>query len=72
MSARRSTRRSTGGVVYGWRIMEGRHCYNPATGCSTAHLKFPVVEYTRRGLLGDAVYRRRPYDRMCSAITARG
>jgi glucose/arabinose dehydrogenase len=43
-----STKSTSGGkgVDYGWRIMEGRHCYNPATGCITAHLKYPVVEYT--------------------------
>jgi glucose/arabinose dehydrogenase len=34
------------GVNYGWRIMEGRHCYRPATGCNTTGLKFPVVEYS--------------------------
>jgi glucose/arabinose dehydrogenase len=43
-----STKSTSGGkgVNYGWRIMEGRHCYRPATGCNTAHLKFPVVEYS--------------------------
>ena len=43
-----STKSTSGGkgVNYGWRIMEGRHCYNPATGCHTAGLKFPVVEYS--------------------------
>ena len=30
---------------YGWRIMEGRHCYRPATGCSKAGLTLPLVEY---------------------------
>lgn len=30
---------------YGWRIMEGRHCYRPATGCSTTGLALPLIEY---------------------------
>jgi len=43
-----STKSTSGGkgVNYGWRIMEGRHCYQPASGCKTTSLKFPVVEYT--------------------------
>src|SRR4051812_8151877 len=27
---------SGGGRNYGWRIMEGLHCFNPSTGCNTA------------------------------------
>jgi glucose/arabinose dehydrogenase len=30
---------------YGWRVMEGRHCYRPATGCSTTGKTLPLVEY---------------------------
>jgi glucose/arabinose dehydrogenase len=33
-----------GGENYGWRIMEGRFCYNAAT-CSTAGLTLPVLDY---------------------------
>ena len=29
---------SAGGENYGWRIMEGTHCFNPPTGCGTAGL----------------------------------
>lgn len=27
---------STGGENYGWRLFEGRHCYNPGLGCTAA------------------------------------
>ncbi len=33
------------GRNYGWRIMEGAHCYNPSTNCSTAGLQLPIAEY---------------------------
>jgi glucose/arabinose dehydrogenase len=39
---------SRGGANYGWRVMEGNHCYNPAT-CSTAGLVLPVAEYPHSG-----------------------
>ena len=32
---------STGGENYGWRIMEGLHCYNPQTGCDQTGLVLP-------------------------------
>lgn len=37
---------SQGGENYGWRIMEGRHCFNPATGCVRTGLKRPILEYS--------------------------
>jgi glucose/arabinose dehydrogenase len=51
---------STGGENYGWRLMEGAHCYNPPTGCPTAGLTFPVTEYANTGgsaVTGGYVYR---------------
>ncbi len=37
---------STGGVNYGWRILEGNLCYNPASGCSApAGYSGPVATY---------------------------
>lgn len=33
------------GGNYGWRIMEGFHCYNPPEGCDTTGLILPVHEY---------------------------
>ena len=59
---------STGGENYGWRIMEGNHCYNPPTGCSTSGLTLPVYEYARTGncssVIGGHVYRGNTYQRM--------
>ncbi len=46
-------------VNYGWRIMEGRHCFNPAT-CNPAGLDIPVVEYDHDdgcSVIGGFVYR---------------
>jgi len=36
---------SAGGQNYGWRLMEGFHCYNPATNCPTTGLTMPILEY---------------------------
>jgi len=33
------------GKNYGWRIMEGKHCYNPETDCDTSGLVLPIWEY---------------------------
>ncbi len=39
---------------FGWHVMEGRHCYSPATGCSTSGKTLPLIEYSHcRGLRGD-------------------
>ena len=34
-----------GGRNYGWRLMEGRHCFNPSSGCNNGTLILPIVEY---------------------------
>ena len=46
----RSTAASGGGrgVNYGWDDMEGRHCYEPMTGCATAGAVLPIVEFAPR------------------------
>jgi glucose/arabinose dehydrogenase len=57
---------SAGGENYGWRIMEGFHCYNAAT-CQTAGLTLPVVEYDHSqgcSITGGGVYRGAQYGRM--------
>ena len=33
------------GKNYGWRIMEGQHCYNPPSGCNQTGLELPIWEY---------------------------
>ncbi len=51
---------SQGGLNYGWRIMEGAHCYNSAN-CSAAGLVLPAVEYDHSNgqcaIIGGFVYR---------------
>ena len=37
---------SIGGENYGWRRMEGTHCFNPSTNCRTADMTLPVAEYS--------------------------
>lgn len=34
------------GKNYGWRIMEGFHCFNPPEGCDTTGLTLPIREYS--------------------------
>ncbi len=36
------------GGNYGWRLMEGTHCYNPAQDCDTTGLEMPIAEYSHR------------------------
>ena len=36
---------SAGGENYGWRRMEGTHCYNPSQNCNDGSLVLPVIEY---------------------------
>lgn len=36
---------SMGGENYGWRKMEGFHCYNPPTNCTDPSFTMPVLEY---------------------------
>jgi glucose/arabinose dehydrogenase len=38
---------SRGGENYGWRRMEGAHCFNPASNCNDGSLTLPVLEYGR-------------------------
>lgn len=48
------------GGNYGWRIMEGYHCFNPATNCNKSGLELPIDEYGRYkgiSICGGYVYR---------------
>ena len=36
---------STGGENYGWRLMEGSSCFNPAINCNDGTLTLPILEY---------------------------
>jgi glucose/arabinose dehydrogenase len=49
-----------GGENYGWSVMEGTRCFRPSSGCPTAGLTLPVVEYGRGdgcSITGGVVYR---------------
>jgi glucose/arabinose dehydrogenase len=52
---------SIGGENYGWRTMEGTHCFNPSTNCNRTGLVLPVLEYNHAGgacsVTGGYVYR---------------
>jgi glucose/arabinose dehydrogenase len=49
------------GGNYGWRVMEGFHCYEPAKDCSTRGMTMPIFEYGhekgRCSIIGGYVYR---------------
>jgi glucose/arabinose dehydrogenase len=50
----------TRGGNYGWRIMEGNHCFNPASGCNQNGLILPITEYSHSegsAVIGGFVYR---------------
>lgn len=47
------------GKNYGWRIMEGNHCYNPSRDCNTTGLTYPIDEYDHsvgKSVIGGYVY----------------
>lgn len=49
------------GKNYGWRVMEGAHCFNPSPNCSSKNLALPVAEYMntspRCAITGGYAYR---------------
>lgn len=52
------------GGNYGWRIMEGFHCFNPSSNCDKAGLKMPIAEYdhdTGISICGGYMYRGNSY-----------
>ncbi|MGE0827120.1 MAG: PQQ-dependent sugar dehydrogenase [Candidatus Binatia bacterium] len=57
---------STGGENYGWRIMEGAHCFN-SNSCNQNELTLPLVEYDHSqgcSVTGGFVYRGLQYPRL--------
>lgn len=61
-------RSSIGGENYGWRRMEGFHCFNPASGCQDPSFTMPILEYSHDGgacsITGGYRYRGTRYPRM--------
>lgn len=51
------------GGNYGWRVMEGAHCFHPSTNCETATFRPPLYEYAhekgRCSIIGGFIYRGR-------------
>lgn len=48
------------GMNYGWRVMEGNHCYNPENNCNEQLYKGPISEYDHSegvSVIGGYVYR---------------
>jgi len=66
----RSLRSAGGGrgANYGWDVMEGRACFEPATGCSTTGKTMPLAVYTHGAngcsVTGGYVYRGSRYPAM--------
>lgn len=59
---------SIGGENYGWRVLEGTHCFLPATGCDNGTTVKPVIEYDHSNgacsVTGGYVYRGTRYPRL--------
>jgi glucose/arabinose dehydrogenase len=50
----------TKGGNFGWRVMEGAHCYNPASGCDMSNKILPIAEYSHSEgicIIGGYVYK---------------
>jgi glucose/arabinose dehydrogenase len=49
------------GGNYGWRVMEGAHCFHPSTDCQTTPFNMPLYEYShekgRCSIIGGYSYR---------------
>ena len=49
------------GVNWGWKLMEGTHCYSPSSGCNTTGKTLPLLDYDHSGgqcaVTGGYVYR---------------
>jgi glucose/arabinose dehydrogenase len=49
------------GANYGWRIMEGKSCFNPDANCNTGNISQPALDYSHAGgacsVIGGYVYR---------------
>jgi glucose/arabinose dehydrogenase len=58
---------SPGGENYGWKAMEGSHCFEPRTDCDLDGLVLPIAEYDHTSgcsVTGGYVYRGTRYPQM--------
>lgn len=59
------------GLNFGWRVMEGAHCYLPSSGCTRTGKTLPLTEYGhsagRCSITGGHVYRGRAYPDLVGA-----
>ncbi len=59
---------SIGGENYGWRRMEGLHCFNPSVNCQDPSFTMPILEYSHDNgncsITGGYRYRGARYPRM--------
>jgi glucose/arabinose dehydrogenase len=62
-----------GGRNYGWRVMEGKHCYNPSSGCNTSGKTMPIAEYSlgssNCSVIGGYTYRGASQQRLVGVYT---
>ncbi len=58
-------------INYGWRVMEGAHCFRPSTGCIRTGRTLPLTEYRHTGgrcsITGGYVYRGTAYPDLVGA-----
>ncbi len=50
----------TKGGNFGWRVMEGAHCFNPSSGCDMTNKVSPIAEYSHSegiAVIGGYVYK---------------
>jgi len=66
-----SGRNAGRGVNFGWRVMEGAHCYQPSSGCLRTGKTLPLTEYAHSGgrcsITGGNVYRGTAYPDLVGA-----
>lgn len=59
------------GLNFGWRVMEGAHCYRPSSGCIRTGKTLPLTEYGHSGgrcsITGGFVYRGTAYPDLVGA-----
>jgi glucose/arabinose dehydrogenase len=57
------------GQNYGWNVLEGTHCFNPAEGCDKSKYQLPIWEYGHDqnggySITGGFVYRGKNLDQL--------